>query len=71
MIAAGHRPFQLRSAAKKKPRKKNSSAIGATTATRNATAISATVLSSTPSSSGSFESSVLPPTIATQTSVKT
>ena len=47
-------PRQLRSAPKKKPRKKNSSAIGATTATRNATASSATVLSLMPSSWGSL-----------------
>ncbi len=38
MTAAGHMPRQLRSAPKKNPRKKNSSAIGATTATRKATA---------------------------------
>ena len=70
-IAAGHGPFQLRSAPKKKPRKKNSSAIGATTATRKATASSAKVLSLTPSSSGSLVSSGLTPRIDTHTSVKT
>ena len=65
MIAAGHTPFQARSEVKKNPRKKNSSATGATTATRKATASIATVLSFTPSSSGSLESLASTPRIAT------
>ncbi len=50
--AAGNMPRVRRSAVKQKARKNSSSAIGARTQTRTATAISASVEPSTPSSAG-------------------
>src|SRR5690606_25189972 len=57
-IAAGHTPFQLRSAPKKNPRKKNSSTTGAATHTSTIAATSATVLSRVPSWSSTSSSSM-------------
>ena len=52
--AAGGGSFQRRRAPNRKPRKKNSSAIGAITQTNTPVAIIAAVLLSTPSSLGSL-----------------
>ena len=71
MIAAGQMPRHERSAVKKKPRKKNSSTSGAPTQTRNATLISATLLSSTPSDFGSSSSVLSAPIRLTHAAVTT
>src|SRR4051812_31706992 len=60
ITAEGHSPSDPRKAVKKKPRKKNSSAIGATTQTSTATATSAAVDLSTPSCCGRSSSSLTP-----------
>ena len=62
-------PSARRSAVKQKPRKNSSSAIGASTQTRSATATSAAVDPSTPSSSGRSSFSVMP-SAAAQTTEK-